>query len=268
MRAASMPMYDMPETRAALDSLWAGLARSLRAEGMREVPDRIVHCRPLRELWDDPGLFFSQCCGYDIVNRCAETLRAIATPHFAAPGCSGADYASTIVITEANQASDIRHMRGAVCAVNGLEAHSGMNALRALVADGNRGGRFFSEVKVTGTHAASLALVQNGEADVAAIDCVTHALIARYRGEALAGTRVLGWSDPGPAVPYVTRSGLDEGTLARMRAALVRTFADPGLVAAREALLLAGVEVLPDAAYGRISDMQAFAASRGYPELR
>jgi hypothetical protein len=39
MRAASMPMYDMPETRAALDSLSAGLARNLRAEGVREVPD-------------------------------------------------------------------------------------------------------------------------------------------------------------------------------------------------------------------------------------
>ena len=83
-------------------------------------------------------------------------------------------------------------MRGAVCAVNGLDSHSGTNALRGLVAPASREGRFFSEIKVTGTHAASIALVQNGEADVAAIDCVTHALIGRYRGEALKGTRVLG----------------------------------------------------------------------------
>ena len=267
-RVASMPMYDMAETRAAHDSLWAGLARNLRAAGVGEVPDTIVHGRPLGELWDDPGLFFSQCCGYDIVNRYAGTLRAIATPRYAAPGCGGADYASVIIVAQANRASDVREMRGTVCAINGLESHSGMNALRALVAPASRGGRFFSEVKITGTHTASIALVRDGGADVAAIDCVTHALIGRYRGEALAGTRVLGWSDPAPAVPYVTRAGLDEDTLARMPAAIVRTFAEPGLSAARDALFLADIEVLPDTAYGRVSEMQTFAARRGYPELR
>jgi ABC-type phosphate/phosphonate transport system substrate-binding protein len=68
-------------------------------------------------------------------------------------------------------------MRGTICAVNGRESHSGMNALRALVAPASHAGRFFAEVKVTGTHAASIAMVQSSAADIAAIDCVTHALI-------------------------------------------------------------------------------------------
>ena len=53
-----------------------------------------------------------------------------------------------------------------------------------------------------------------------------------------------------------------------MRAAIVLTFADPTLSAARDALFLADIEVLPDAAYGRISQTQTSAARRGYPELR
>ena len=267
MRVASMPMYDMAETREALDALWAGLARELRSEGLAAVPDSVVHGRPLHELWDDPELLFSQCCGYDIVNRYAGALRPVATPRYAAPGCGGADYASVIVVGEASRANDVREMRGAVCAVNGSESHSGMNALRALVAPVSRGGRFFSTVTVTGTHAASIALVQTGAADVAAIDCVTHALIGRYRPQALAGTRVLGWSDSAPGVPYVTRAEFGEDTLSRMRAAIARTFADPDLAGTREALLLAGVEVLPDGAYRRITKTQELAARRGYPEL-
>ena len=241
MRVASMPMYDMPETCAALDSLWAGLARYLRAEGVGEVPETIVHGRSLNDLWGDPRLLFGQACGYDVVNRYAGTLWPVATPHYAAPGCDGAKYVSIIVVGERCDATDIAGMRGAVCAINGPESHSGMNALRALVAPLSSARRFFSAVKVTGTHAASIAMVRDGVADVAAIDCVTHALIWRYCGDALAGTRVLGWSDPAPAVPYVTRAEYGEDTRARMRAALARTFADVNLAAAREALLLAEI---------------------------
>ena len=268
MRVASLPMYDMPEARAALDALWAGLARHLRAEGVNEVPDSLTHDRPLNDLWDDPRLLFSQCCGYDIVNRYATALWPIATPCFAASGCEGSDYASIVVVGEASEATDVRSMRGAVCAVNGLESHSGMNALRALVAPASHAGRFFSAIEVTGTHAASIAMVRDGTADVAAIDCVTHALLSRYRAEALSGTRVLGWSDPAPAVPYVTRIDYGEDTLVQTRAALARTFADPNLADAREALLLADVEVLPDTAYRRISEIERLAARRGYAQLR
>lgn len=97
-----------------------------------------------------------------------------------------------------------------------------MNALRALVAPVSHAGRFFAGVKVTGTHATCIAMMQSGAADIAAIDCVTHAQILRHRGEALAGTQVLGCSvgrtrHPAPAVPYVTRTGLGDDSRARMR---------------------------------------------------
>ena len=43
MAVASMPMYDMPEVQSALDSLWVGLSRHLRRQGLDNVPDKIVH---------------------------------------------------------------------------------------------------------------------------------------------------------------------------------------------------------------------------------
>ena len=267
MGVASMPMYDLPEVRSALDGLWDGLARHLRREGVADVPDRIVHDRPFRELWHDPDLRFSQCCGYDLVNGYAKTLRPIATPHFDAPECEGGAYASVIVVGEDCEAADVSEMRGAVCVVNEHDSHSGMNALRALVAPASRDGRFFSEVKISGAHAASVEMVANGDADVAAIDCVTYALLRRHRPAALAGVRKLGRTERAPALPYVTHSAVNADTVERMRTALFRTFADPGLAAVREALLLKDVEVIPVSAYRRITAFQDLAARHGFSRL-
>ncbi len=268
MRVASMPMYDMPEVGPALDSLWAGLARNLEREGIADVPHCLVHDRALADLWGDPNLLFSQCCGFDLVNGYAGRLQPIAMPHYDAPGCEGCDYASVVIVAEPSEATDVLEMRGAVCAINGPESHSGMGALRALIAPSSHGGRFFSEVEVSGSHAASLEMVRRGAADVAAIDCVTYALLERHRPAAVAGTRRLGRTYRAPAVPYVTSGHVDPETLARMRAAVFRAFADPHLAAARQALLLKDVEEPPPSAYGRIAEMQDFAARHGYRELR
>lgn len=265
---ASMPMYDMPEVRKALDTLWRGLARNLRREGLSDVPDRLTHGRDLRDLWNDPALWLSQCCGYDIVARYAGMLRPIATPHYGAPECEGFEYASVVVVAEDCPADDVLEMRGAVCVVNGPESHSGMSSLRALVAPASRGGRFFSEVKVSGSHAASLETIRRGAAEVAAIDCVTYALLESYRPAALAGTRRLGTTYRAPGIPYVTRAMIDDDTVARMRAAVYRSFAEPGLAGARHALYLKDVETVPRKDYRRIVDFQDFAARHGYPELR
>ncbi len=268
MPVASMPMYDMPEVQGSLDSLWAGMVRHLKREGLSETPDHIQHGRNLADLWNDPDLWFSQCCGYDIVRRYAGKLWPVATPHYGAPECKGCDYASNVVVAEDREANDVLEMFGAVCVVNGFESHSGSNALKALVAPGNRDGRFFCETKVSGSHAASLEMIRRGEADVAAIDCVTFALLESYRPAALAGIRKLGRTYRAPAIPYVTRWDDDDDRVERLRAAVFNAFSDPHLTTTRQALYLKNIEVLPVSAYRRISEFEDDAARQGYPELR
>jgi ABC-type phosphate/phosphonate transport system substrate-binding protein len=85
-----------------------------------------------------------------------------------------------------------------VCAYTRRHSHSGYNALRAAVAPLAGGGSFFSRVVESGSHAASIELVATGEADVCAVDCVTHALIAKYRPDALGRSRVLGATEHTP----------------------------------------------------------------------
>ena len=45
MQIASLPMYNFPEIRKASASLWRGIAKYLRLEGVEDVPDRLVFDR-------------------------------------------------------------------------------------------------------------------------------------------------------------------------------------------------------------------------------
>ena len=267
MRVASMPMYDMPEISSALDSLWKDMARNLRLEGIRDVPRKLVHGQSLKNLWDNPALCISQCCGYDLVNRYADRLIPIATPHYGAPGCKGYDYSSVVIVREDYPGDDVLKMRGAVCAINGPESHSGMGALRALVAPKNRKGRFFSKVKISGSHAGSVEMVRSGQADVAAIDCVTYALLEWYKPTAIDGIRKLGTTHRAPGIPYVANANADKDTIARMRTALLKTFNNAKLADVRRALYLQSIEITESSSYGRISKFQKKSIRHGYPQL-
>jgi ABC-type phosphate/phosphonate transport system substrate-binding protein len=268
MAIAGLPMYDLPEVRPALDALWAGIARELRRAGLPDVPERLTYDVPGSALWAAPDLLFSQCCGADLMGAQAGRLQALATPRYRVEGCAGGRYASLLVVAERADVTVVEDLRGKVAAINYPHSHSGMNALRALVAPLSREGRFFAEVVESGSHLQSLALVQRREADVAAIDCVTYGLLARHRPAALAGTRPLCRTAGAPSPPFVTRSSAGPDLVRRLRAALQDAMADPELADARADLLLDGIELLPSSAYARITAFARFAANHAYPQLR
>lgn len=265
---ASLPMYDPPFLRAATDAWWAGLARALRAEGFADTPAKLDRARAREEHWRAPDLLLSQTCGLPLVTAFRDCLRPIATPRYAAPGCRDATYRSLIMVDCDSPAQSLADLKGAVAAINGWDSQSGMNVLRHAVAPHAGGGRFFREVKVSGAHLASIALIAAGEADVAAVDCVTHALAAAHAPERLSGVRVLAETAAAPGLPYVTHAARPADEIARLRAALARAMADPDLAAARDDLLLTGFTVLAPSDYEAILDMERAATEAGYPELR
>jgi ABC-type phosphate/phosphonate transport system substrate-binding protein len=267
MAVASLPMYDLPELRGAHAALCARIARHLQRAGVTDLPAALCQERPAGEVWADPELLLSQCCGADLTGAFAGALRVVATPCYRAPGCAGPAYASLVVVAEDSDILGLEDLRGRVASINHPGSHSGMNALRALIAPLSHEGRFFSAVKVSGAHDKSLAMVARGEAEVAAIDCVTHALLARHRPAALAGTRVLCHTASAPAPPYVTRADADDDLMLRLRAALGAALVDPTLRAAREELLLDDVETLRPSAYRRIPAFARLAAGHGYATL-
>ena len=265
---ASLPMYDIEEARAATDALWRALRQAFIREGIADVPERLTRDLPVISQWAAPRLFFSQCCGYDVVFGFSSALALLGVPRYAEEtGCSEFGYRSRIIVRADSPAAGLDDLRGAVCVVNGFNSYSGAGSLRAMVARRSHDGRFFGGVKVSGAHVASIGMVRAGEADVAAIDCVTHALLCRYRPHWLAGTRTLLLTDPMPAPPYVT--GLDQPpeTIARLQAGLVAVLDRTLRPAFLDDLFIAGVRLAPLQVYERILVQDGIALSRGYHEM-
>lgn len=260
-------MYDFPEVRAATDAWWRGIAAALRGAGIEAVPATLNRGAD-HELWHSPELLLSQTCGYPLTHALAGVVELVATPTYAAGGCSGADYCSLVVIAEDNPATELADTRGAVCVISRRDSHSGYNALRAALAPLAGKDGYFSQVLESGGHAASIALVAAGKADVCAVDCVTHALLARYQPHALAGTRVMATTERAPGLPYVTRAGVADDYLRRMRDGLSEAFANPHLGDVREALLLTGMQVLGYEVYRRIDDMENAARAAGFAQIQ
>ena len=82
---------------------------------------------------------------------------------------------------------------------NSPDSQSGYNVLLKMVAPLSRDGRFFSAVAFSGSHRQSLRELQR-EADIAAIDCVTWALLPCHQPEALAGLAVIAPQTRSPRV--------------------------------------------------------------------
>ena len=250
-------MYDLPELAAATTAWWQGMAEHLSRAGIAGVPPELVCADDPYTHWTPPNLLFSQTCGYPLTHALKGRVCYVATPCYAAPGCHGPNYCSQVIVSEASPAVGMQDLKDARCAVNGMDSQSGYNALRALVAPYAEEGRFFSGVTISGGHRESAALVGRGEADVAALDCVTHALLAAHVPQALAGTRVLCQTPSAPGLPYVTAVSASTDLVARLREGLFSALADPRLAQTRASLLIAGAEVLSDSAYDAILDMEA-----------
>lgn len=242
---AALPMYDWLELRAATDAWWAGLARHLRAAGIAGVPDELTRDREQAAVWEHPELLVAQTCGLPFVRRYRDLLRVVATPCYAAEGCAGPTYRSAIIVRADSEIASAGNAAGAIVAYNSEDSLSGHLALRLVTA----GARFAGALE-TGSHAASLEALQARRADLCAVDCVSWAIAQRYRASLAAGLRVIAWSPPMPALPYVTRVG---GPLERLREALTLASADPALAAARGALLLNGLAAADDGAYAVVA---------------
>jgi hypothetical protein len=109
--------------------------------------------------------------------------------------------ASLIVVAERSDVREIGHLRGRVAAINHPNSHSGMNALRALIAPFSRDGRFFSAVKVSGAHSASPRHGRERRGRRRGDRLRHHALLARHRPAALDGTRVPAAAPARPTSP-------------------------------------------------------------------
>lgn len=266
-RVTSFGMYDAPALREANDRLWEAIAARLIDRGVRGVPARLDRRRPLDAIWSDPDLLLAHCCGYPLVTQYRGRLRYVTTPRYAAPGCAGASYRSRIVVRADDPAERLADLRARRAAINDPHSNSGMNLFRAAIAPLAGGARFFAAVLETGSHEASLRAVAESAADVAAIDAVSFAHLARAQPALTARTRAIGWTAASPGLPFVTSVATPPAMMRLLRTVLDEVVRDAALQPARDALLLDGMERLPARAYDTLLRLERGAARLRYPEL-
>jgi ABC-type phosphate/phosphonate transport system substrate-binding protein len=266
-RIAALPMYDFPPLHAATDDYWSAIAAHLRAAGIADVPSVLTRDMSHVDTWRDPRLLFGQACQYPLASAWHASVRLLAIPAYAAPGCEGSRYRSAIIVRVEDPALGLGDLRGRRGAVNERDSNSGSNLLRAAIAPLAEHGRFFASVELTGGHLASVRAVAEGRADVAAIDCVSYAHIRRLSPELTARLRILDWTPSSPGLPYVTARASDASIASALRAALAHVHADPALAAVRDALLLTGIDFAVDEDYVEVRQLERDALERGYPQL-
>jgi ABC-type phosphate/phosphonate transport system substrate-binding protein len=266
---AALPMYDYPELAPAHDAFWDCLSQHLIAVGFSDgvPPPRLTRDVGKFDIWRNPRLLLGQGCEYPLAKSFADDVRLVASPCYTVPGCSGSTYRSAIVVRRDDAAQDLIDLRLRRCAINEPSSNSGMNLLRAAIAPLAGGNRFFESVLVSGAHRRSAHMVASGEADVAALDCVSWAHIQRLDPALSAGLRVLCWTPSTPSLPFITARSADDELLRCLRFALRAAMADPALAEVRATLFLEEVGIDPDESFSDVLRLERRAAELGYVAL-
>lgn len=266
MTVASLGMYDHPAQQAANDALWAAIRASLAQRGV-DAPDRLDRGRSPEAAWRDPSLLLAQACGYPLVTDPELDLRVVGVPTYAVPGCAPGLHFSHIVARRDDARRRIADFRGARAAVNATTSNTGYNLFRAAIAGSAGCGPMFEAVVETGSHRASVARIRSGDADIAAIDAVTWAALARFEPDCVAALRIVERTPASPTLPFVTGRGTSRETLAALRAALTAVATDATLASAREALFLTAVVPASIHRFVALRRFEQEASDAGYARL-
>jgi len=261
-------MYDMPQLTAAHDALWTWFAQRLSQVGLSCVPASLSRQLSYQDSWRHPGLLLGQGCEYPLATSHVGYVRPIATPSYAAEGCEGGYYRSALVVRTQDSAERLGDLRGRRCVLNDSSSNSGMNLLRAAVAPLARGAAFFSSVSVSGSHRRSIEMVASGQADLAAVDCVSWAHLRRHDPAQTSMLRVLGWSPRSPSLPFITALTTDDRSVAELVAALEELGTDSTLKNIRQELLLQGAERYSGSGYVEVLRLQRYATELNYSHVR
>lgn len=260
MASVSLPMYGVSHQQ--VEPFWQALRGKLLQLGITDVPQALSWPQDLLRHWQDPDLQLSQTCGYPLVTSLPQ-VQLVGTYHYRVEGCSGANYSSWLVVREEEPGERLEDFRDRVVAYNSQDSQSGYNSMRALIAPLAQQGRFFRQAIASGAHYHSLAMIRSGQADIAAIDCISFALLKRAQPQAVSGLKIIGRTAAVPGLPLITSAETSPQRLSILRAAASAMVND----ATSESLLIGDFSLVPRSAYQVISELEQQAAKAGVMAL-
>lgn len=202
---ASLGMYDFGPAQAANERLWTLVRAGLRGRGI-DAPEALTRGEHAYwDAWTAPELLLSQTCGYPFRARLHDRVSYVGTPDYGVEGCAPGYYRSVFVVRADDPRTELGDFDGAAFAYNEPLSQSGWAAPQTHAA---KLGIRLPPALQTGGHRLSAKAVAEGHAEIAAIDAVTHALLATV--DPFAETlRVIAMTDPTPGLPYITAQSND-----------------------------------------------------------
>ncbi|WP_368542097.1 phosphate/phosphite/phosphonate ABC transporter substrate-binding protein [Enterobacter soli] len=241
----AFPMYAV--NHADADALRRAVQHLLAARGLAVNDAPGVPETALLAHWQQPDLLLSQTCGYPLVTQLPD-VQVVGCFHYAAPGCEGIHYRSVLVTREADKHLTLADFRARRAVCNSPDSQSGYNALRRLLAPVELRD-YFAQVTFSGSHRQSLVNITRGEADIAAIDCVTWALLQRHEPTLARGLTVIDRTPLTPGLPLITARETPPEALRTIREALSALVTAPEYRAVCEASLIRGFSAVTRQAY-------------------
>jgi len=213
----------------------------------------------------NPNLYLGHTCGYPFWKGFFKTHEVITVPEFSIAGCSGADYSSWIVVRASDSRKSLGDFRDSIAVVNCHDSNSGMNVFRHEVSRVAAGACFFREVKISGSHLNSLSMIQNGIADIAAIDAITFGLAKRSGQIDSSMFKILLQTRSTPGLPFIAhrQSSLDAKHIASTLNEGLAHLSQEGFAQ----LPIRQFSSVEGEQYHQIMELEEAAIHLGYPEL-
>jgi ABC-type phosphate/phosphonate transport system substrate-binding protein len=206
---ASLGMYDFGPLKPANDRYWALIRGGLRTRSI-DAPENLTRGEAAYwQAWQSPDLILSQTCGYPFRARLHDKVAYVGTPDYGVQGCPPGHYCSVFVARADDPRETLSAFDGARFAYNEGLSQSGWAAPQTHAA---KLGLSLPPTLQTGSHHASGEAVVEGRADIASLDAVTFAFLQASEPMA-ARLKVVGLTDPTPALPYITALGSDPGPI-------------------------------------------------------
>ena len=238
---ASLGMYDLPPMMAANDALWSLIRDRARARGLA-APDALTRADGAYwPAWQSPDLLLSQTCGLPFRAKLHAHVTLIGTPDYGVEGCPPGHYRSVLIARKDDPRATEADFATARLAINEPLSQSGWAAVCQHFHDL---GFDLTPSILTGGHRASAVAVADGQADFAAIDAVTWALLARHT-DITRSLRVFGQTAPTPGLPLITAQTAQAGALFDCVAEAISALSDDQ----RHTLCLHGLVRIPVQAY-------------------
>ncbi|AIY41619.1 ABC-type phosphate/phosphonate transport system [Collimonas arenae] len=243
----ALPMYPFPEDHLRI--FWSTLRQTLQRTGIHDVPLTLDQPDDLLQHWQRNDLLLSQSCGFPVSTLLRGKVQVLGAFHFDVPGCQQSAYSSSLLVRKEDCNKPLAGFRDAVAVCNERHSQSGYHALRSAVAPLAVDGRFFSRVLFSGAHRRSAQMIASGEADIAAIDCVSAFLLRQQEPATFDRLASIDFTSPMPGLPLITSQATPAAAVAQLRQALATCSRMPELTQTLQAMRISGFSALDQEDY-------------------